>query len=47
MERIKFYETMYKKAFEFARSGDLIQQTDLIQQNTTNNTPKSSNQIEY
>ena len=44
MERTKFYD---KKALEFASSGDLIQQTDLIQQNTTNSTPKSSNQIEY
>ena len=47
MERTNFYETLYKKALECANSGDLIQQTDLIQQNTTNSTPKSSNQIEY
>ena len=47
MERTKFYETLYKKALEFASSRDLIQQTHLIQQNTTNSTPKSSNQIEY
>ena len=47
MERIKFYETFYKKALEFASSGDLIQQTDLIQQNTTGSTPKSSNQIKH
>ena len=31
-----FYETLYKKAL------DLIQQTDLIQQSTTNSTCKSS-----
>ena len=47
MEKTKFYETLYKKAFEFVSSRDLIQQTDLIQQNTKNSTPKSSNQIEY
>ena len=47
MERIKFYETLYKKALEFASSGDLIQQTDLIQQNATSSTPKSSNRIEH
>ena len=41
MERPKFYETLYKKALECASSGDIIQQ------NTTNSTPKSSNQIEY
>ena len=47
MERTKFYETLYKKAVEFASSRDLIQQTDLIQQNKTNSTPRSSNQIKY
>ena len=47
MERTKFYETLYKIALEFTSNRDLTQQTDLIQQNTTNSTPKSSNQIEY
>ena len=47
MERTKFYETLCKKAIKFAINRDLIQQTHLIQQNTTNSTPKSSNQIEY
>ena len=54
MERTKFYETLFKNALEFASSRDLIyttssliQQTDLVQQNTTNSTPKCSNQIEY
>ena len=47
MERTKFYETLYKKALELASSRDLIQQTHLIQQNTTNSTPESNNQIEY
>ena len=47
MERIKFYETLYEKALEVGSSGDLIQQTDLIEQNTTSNTPKRSNQIEH
>ena len=46
MERTKFYETLYKIALEFTSTRDLTQQTDLIQQNTTNSTPKSSNQIE-
>ena len=47
MERTKFYETLCKKALEFANSGDLIQHTDFTQQDTTNSTPKSSNQIKY
>ena len=47
MDRTKSYETLYKKALECATSQDLTQQTDLIQQNTTNSTPKSSDQIEY
>ena len=47
MDRTKSYETLYKKALECATSRDLTQQTDLIQQNTTNSTPKSSDQIEY
>ena len=47
MEGTKFYETLYKRAFEFVSSRDLIQQTDLIQQNTKVSTAKSSNQIEY
>ena len=47
MERTKFYDTLYNKALEFASSRDLIQQTHLIEQNTTKSTPKSSNQIKY
>ena len=47
MERTKFYETLCKKAIKFAINRDLIQQTHLIQQNTTNSTPESNNQIEY
>ena len=47
METTNFHETLYKKALEFASSSDLIQETDLMQQNTTSSTPKSSNQIEY
>ena len=47
MDRKKSYETLYKKAPECANSRDLTQQTDLIRQNTTNSTPKSSDQIEY
>ena len=47
MERAKFYETLYKKALEFGSSRDLIQQTDLIQQNATNSTPKNSDQTKY
>ena len=31
MERTKFYETLYRKALEFATSRYLTQQTDLIQ----------------
>ena len=47
MERTKFFETLYKKALEFASSKDLTKQTDLIQQNTTNRAPKSSYKIKY
>ena len=47
MQRTKFYETLYKKARNFTSSRDLIQQTNLIQQNPTNSTPKSSNQIKH
>ena len=36
------------KYWEFNTAiNSLIQQTDLTKQNTTNSTPKSSNQIEY
>ena len=31
MEITKFYETLYRKALEFATSRDLTQQTDLMQ----------------
>ena len=40
MERTKFYETLYKEALEFASSRNLIQQADLIRQNTTTALPK-------
>ena len=52
MERAKLYQTLYKNAFASNRdliyiTNSLIQKADLIQQNTTNSTPRCSNQINY